>query len=98
MQLSQYLGIKPNLSGKNSVFNLKTGAFENHISSKYSASKKNTELLIHLLNSNYEKVKELKINASQRHDFLSMFLTYFELHLEGFKKPKSLEILNTVFH
>ena len=98
VHLSQYLGVKPDQTKKDSFFNLKTGAFENYISNKYSGSEYNSKLLIFLLNSNYEEVSNLKINAKQRQDFLNMFLTYFELHLEGFKRPKSLDILNAVFH
>jgi len=98
VQLSQYLGIKPHQSNKNAhIFNLQTGDFENYISNKYSASEYNSKLLIYFFNSDYEQIGQLKISSIQRQDFLNMLLTYFELHLEGFRKPKSLNILNTVF-
>ena len=43
-------------------------------------------------------LNELKINSKQRQSFLKMMLLYFELHLEGFKKPQSLHIFNQVFN
>jgi DNA repair protein RecO (recombination protein O) len=50
------------------------------------------------LGINFDDLLTVKINAKQRHEFLNMLLYYFELHLEGFKKPKSLQVLNEVFH
>ena len=97
VQLSQYIGIKPHQSNRNLHFNIQTGAFENFISNQYSVSEFNSKLLIFLLNTDYETIEQLKINANQRQEFLNMFLTYFELHLDGFKKSKSLQVLNTVF-
>jgi DNA repair protein RecO (recombination protein O) len=40
----------------------------------------------------------VKLNALQRREFLKTLLLYFELHLGGFKKPKSLQVFNDVFH
>ena len=65
---------------------------------KLSIFGENLLLLKHMLGINYDALYLVKINAKQRREFLNMLLHYFELHLEGFKKPKSLQVLNDVFH
>ena len=42
--------------------------------------------------------KKLQMSADQKRDFLNMILWYFKLHLDGFKEPKSLAVLNEVFN
>ena len=38
------------------------------------------------------------LNGSQKQELLEMILLYFKLHLQGFKSPKSLDVLNQVFN
>lgn len=98
LKLSRYLGFQPNQSeGESHFFNLHTGSFEGVYKGQYSISGKNLTVLKQLLGTNFDEVSTIKMNAKERHDFLSMLLLYFELHLEGFKKPKSLTILSEVF-
>lgn len=98
IKLSRYLGFQPQKSIEDtSYFNLQTGSFENESNSKYSISGTSLTLLKRLQGIDFDKLYDIKINAKQRHDFLSILLLYFELHLEGFKKPKSLTILSEVF-
>jgi len=99
LKLTRYIGFQPtNLRQNQSYFNLQSGVFETTETSIYSVSGKNLTILKDLLGINFDDLKTIKINASQRQDFLNMLLHYFELHLDGFKKPKSLQVLNDVFH
>lgn len=98
LKLSRYLGFLPeNPSDNSHFFNLQKGHFEETSKGHYSISGKNLTLLKQLLGTNFDSLSIIKMNAQERHDFLSMILLYFELHLEGFKKPKSLTILSEVF-
>ncbi|RZN84673.1 MAG: DNA repair protein RecO [Winogradskyella sp.] len=98
LRLSRYLGFQPDESKESTnFFNLRTGYFETQSEGHYSVSGKNLTLLKQLLGINFDAVSIIKINALERHSFLDMLLLYFELHLEGFKKPKSLKILSEVF-
>ena len=98
IKLSRYLGFQPEKSIEDaSYFNLQTGSFENEYYSKHSISGKNLTFLKKLQGIDFDDVQDIKMNAQQRHDFLNMLLLYFELHLESFKKPKSLTILSEVF-
>ncbi|MFC0603259.1 DNA repair protein RecO [Winogradskyella pulchriflava] len=99
LKLTRYLGFQPeNLNKNYDYFNLESGIFEASNNGIYSISGENLTLLKQLLGINFDALSTVKINAKQRQEFLNMLLFYFELHLSGFKKPKSLKVLNDVFH
>ncbi len=98
LKLSRYLGFQPDKSkGESDFFNLQLGSFESFSTGSYSVSGKNLILLKQLLGINFDELTSIKMNGQERQDFLSMLLLYFELHLEGFRKPKSLTVLSEVF-
>lgn len=98
LKLSRYLGFQPdNSKNEANYFNLQTGYFEFEDVGRYSISGKNLTLLKSLLGINFDRLQLVKMNAKERQDFLGVLLLYFELHLEGFKKPKSLTVLSEVF-
>jgi len=99
LKLTRYLGFLPeNLQNDFDFFNLESGVFEAKNHGVYSVSGENLTLLKQLLGTSFDALKAVKITANQRQDFLHMLLHYFELHLGSFKKPKSLQVLNEVFH
>ncbi len=96
--ITKYLGFYPETSKIDlDYFNLEAGKFESSKVNMYSISGNNLTVLKKLLGIKFDTLNEVKINSRQRQDFLNMILLYFELHLGGFKKPKSLQILNQVF-
>jgi len=98
LKLTKYLGFYPDTyNNKYPVFNLSEGKFELKESNKYTVKGKNLLLLKSLLGTTFDALQTIKINARQRQSFLSMILLYFELHLGGFKIPKSLQVFNQVF-
>ena len=99
LKLTRYLGFQPeNIDNNYTYFNLESGIFESSNNGIYSISGSNLTLLKRLLGINFDALNSIKINAIQRQEFLNMLLYYFELHLGSFKKPKSLQVLNEVFH
>ena len=50
-----------------------------------------------LLGINFDVLHQVDFNAVNRQQVLSILIQYFELHLSGFKRPKSLKVLNAVF-
>lgn len=98
LRLTKHLGFYPEVSVNNEDwFNLMEGKFEDVKESIYSVSGETVTLLKRLIGSNFDALHTIKINSSQRQAFLKMMLLYFELHLEGFRKPQSLEIFNQIF-
>jgi len=50
-----------------------------------------------LLGINFDALLTIKIPKAQRKSLVKAIVLYFELHLHGFRKPKSLAVLNAVF-
>jgi DNA repair protein RecO (recombination protein O) len=99
IKLSKYLGFYPEerFEGQE-YFNLEAGVFENQKSSIYLLEGSQKNLLIQLLQTDFEAVNDIKLSAQQRAAFLNVVLMYFELHLGNFKKPKSLQVFTEVFN
>lgn len=55
-----------------------------------------TELLRQLISLKFESDKKLFV-ASERQTLLKILIDYYSIHLDGFKKPKSLDVLKEVF-
>lgn len=98
LKLTRYLGFYPDDSelGK-PVFNLLEGSFQDRESEEYSLSGENVVLLKQLLGIKFEALSAVKLNQSGRAAFLAMLLEYYELHLQGFRKPRSLAVLNELY-
>lgn len=98
LNLTKYLGFYPNTPNKtSSYFNLYSGEFENENTTKHSITGAHLTLLKQLLGTNFAVLNTIKLSSKQRQSFLLVILLYFELHLEDFKSPKSLQVFNDVF-
>ena len=99
VKLTKYLGIYPDERNKDlPYFNLKDSKFEPSVTDKYSIEGKNIELLKTFLGTNFDALNTLRLSSKERQIFLNALLVYFELHLAGFKRPKSLDVLNSLFN
>ncbi|MFK7832931.1 MAG: DNA repair protein RecO [Winogradskyella sp.] len=99
LKLTRYLGFQPeSVNTDYAYFNLESGIFETSNHGIYSISGENLKLLKYLLGINFDALESITISGKQRQEFLNLLLYYFELHLGSFKKPKSLQVLNEVFH
>lgn len=98
IKLTKFLGFYPDNNAKShKYFNLITGKFELNSDDNYVIEGESSFFMTAFLESDFESASNIKMNAKQRYNFLSSMLLYYELHLSGFKKPKSLEVLNTLF-
>tara|TARA_R110001583_G_scaffold35585_3_gene118226 strand:+ start:15968 stop:16684 length:717 start_codon:yes stop_codon:yes gene_type:complete len=97
LNLTKFLGFYPETNAiHNSYFDLLEGKFINY--NKYNTvSGDNLVQFKKLLGINFDVLHTVNFSASNRQAVLSILIQYFELHLGGFKKPKSLEILKSVF-
>ncbi len=50
------------------------------------------------LGINFDAIHHVKMKKTNRQELLKSLILYFELHLQGFRKPKSLAVLNEVFN
>lgn len=98
-KLTKYLGFFPEKStDKNAYFNMLDGVFQPIKSNKYCETGEKVLKLSAFLGTTFEASMNIKMSKSTRSEVLAMLLVYFELHLHGFKKPKSLSILTEIFN
>ena len=97
LNLTKFLGFYPETNAmSNLYFDLLEGNFINH-NKHNTVFGDNLVQFKKLLGINFDVLHTVNFSASNRQVVLSILIQYFELHLGGFKKPKSLEVLKSVF-
>ena len=98
LNLTKFLGFYPDVSGKKELhFNLSEGSFTNETYGKEIISGDELFQLKKLLGIHFDTINSTSFNKRERQQVLRIIIRYFELHLDGFRNPKSLDILETVF-
>ena len=96
--LSKYFGFYPDTSDNDApYFDLLEGAFVYGLSLNPMIMGENLNFFKRFLGINFDVISSIKMNKKQRQELLKSIILYYELHLHGFRKPKSLAILNEVF-
>lgn len=99
MGLTKYTGFFPESSSIHfPYFNLEAGQYQTKNTSHYCISGSKLILFNSVLGTKFDTIEKNKINSSERRELLDLILMYFKLHLQGFKPPKSLAVLNQVFN
>jgi len=100
LELSEHLGFQPqdNFSVESPLFNLMDGSYTSAMSqSPYTI---NQELSSHLIQLQHSKksngFSHLEMSKKERHELLLQLIKFYKLHIDGFKDPKSLEVLSAV--
>jgi len=96
--LSKYLGFYPDKSNMNyPYFDLVEGAFIKSPGINPILKGEALELFKGFLGINFDAIHIVRMGKKTRQELLQSLVLYFEVHLHGFKKPRSLAILNEVF-
>lgn len=99
IKLTQYLGFYPDISRiESEYFNMQEGFFQTTSSTVYCVKGNHVVQFKQFLGTTFDASMNIKLSKSTRSNILTMLLVYFELHLHGFKKPKSLSVLNEIFN
>jgi len=97
LNLTKYLGFYPEMNVANAAyFDMLEGRFSLNNTPR-AVSGKNLSLFKRLLGINFDVLHKVDFSASDRQAVLTILVQYFEFHLSGFKKPKSLNVLKAVF-
>jgi DNA repair protein RecO (recombination protein O) len=98
LNLTGFLGFYPDMSQKNKIgFNLLEGSFSDNTSDKNVIFKNDFYQFKKLLGINFDGIENVSYSKEERQLVLQMIIQYFKLHLGSFRKPKSLQVLETVF-
>lgn len=99
LKLTKYLGFYPDDSEKDlKYFNLLDGVFQYEKTNSYCIDGKVLNNLKLLLGTNFETLNQMKLTKTGRSQLLELLLNYYLLHIESFKKPKSLSVLHEIFN
>ncbi|NJB71255.1 DNA repair protein RecO (recombination protein O) [Saonia flava] len=99
LKLTRYLGFNPDTSNSDApYFDLQEGEFTNILSLSPVLEGENLNVFKTFLGTNFDAIHTIKMKKANRQRLLQSLVLYFELHLQGFRKPKSLAILNKVFN
>ncbi len=99
LEVTKYLGFYPDMSPPRSeYFDLQDGQFTSRPSPNPMITGEELRLFEALLGTNFDAIHTIRISKKERQAVLDKIVLYFELHLHGFRKPRSLEVLNEVFN
>ena len=99
LDLTKYLGFYPDTSLMSAnFFDLEEGNFSISQPFRSFLSGKKLILFKSLIGIKFDDMVELKWNSESRQTVLDILLEYYELHLPGFIKPRSLKVLKEVFN
>lgn len=98
LSLSKYLGFYPDTSHPDySYFDLLEGEFVNVPTLSPMMSAEVSGHFKRFLGSDFENIHRIRMKKWDRQVLLEQIVLYFELHLQGFRKPRSLAVLHEVF-
>jgi DNA repair protein RecO (recombination protein O) len=98
LNLTGFLGFYPDLSEKDKIgFNLLEGNFSDSTQDKNVIYRNDFYQFKKLLGINFNLLETVSYSKDERQLVLQMIIKYFTLHLDSFRNPKSLKILETVF-
>ncbi len=99
IKLTQYLGFYPDVSQiESEYFNMQDGVFQAISTNVYCVKGEHISRFKEFLGTTFEDSMNIRLSKNTRTEILAMLLVYFELHLHGFKKPKSLSVLSEIFN
>lgn len=98
LSLTRYLGFYPDIKNMDyPCFDLLEGEFVKTVSLNPVLIGGELLYFKRLLTINFDTLKSLDLKKSDRQKFLKTLVLYFELHLQGFRRPRSLAVLNDIF-
>jgi len=98
LNLTKYLGFYPDKENQSAdYFDLQDGVFTDHPSGMAFITEENLVYFKLLLGTNFDAMHSITMKKTNRQELLKSLVRYFELHLQGFRKLKSLAVLNEVF-
>ena len=98
LNLTGFLGFYPDISQRDKKgFNLLEGSFSDNTQDKNVIFKNDFYQFKKLLGINFDAIENVSYSKDERQLVLQMIIQYFRLHLGSFRKPKSLQVLETVF-
>jgi DNA repair protein RecO (recombination protein O) len=99
LELTKFLGFYPDVTNiVNNHFDLEEGIFTKYQPQRSFIGDPEITHFKLLIGTKFDDMERLKWNSAGRQYLLEKLLDYYELHVPGFKKPRSLKVLKEVFN
>lgn len=99
LKLTAYLGFYPDSNElENPYFNLQDGVFEKSPFGLSCEEGQHVEAFKRFFGIDFDALERIKLAKSIRSEVLNLILLYYQLHLQAYRKPKSLLVLNQLFN
>lgn len=97
LNLTKFLGFFPDANNSDSTyFDLSEGAYTESIPFGEFLSGNELILFNSVLGTNFDKVSKIAMSGYDRNRLLEIIIKYYELHLDGLIKPRSIQVLKEI--
>lgn len=98
LEMSAFMGFQIDRSNVAApYFHLLDGTFDYNGMHANHATQEESEWIKTFLGTSFDAIEEIKLNREQRARLLHLVIDYFQVQLDVFKKPASLDILKQLF-
>ena len=97
IKILKYLGISPNFEENLDFFENSKNQFDYSDDFNDKISRKFIEKFEFLLGTNFDNGVKCNINNEERKEFLEFLMSYMSIHIGGFRRPNSLNIMYELF-
>lgn len=98
LELSNYLGFYPDASmSQLPFFNVLEGNFQARDTDDYCLEGSYIEDFKGFFKVELETLSIISLTKKNQQDILNLILSYYQLHIQGYRKPKSLAVLTQIF-
>ena len=98
LSLTKHLGFFPDVSHQNlPYFNLENGCFTAHKGAHLVDDAALVSVLKSYLGTTFDELSDVLVSKQNRKQLLEVLMKYYQIHLQGFSRPKSLNVLNEIY-
>jgi len=98
LSLTKHLGFFPDLRNQNHpYFDMENGCFSAQKSSQQIDDLGTISVFKSFLGTTFDKLSEVVVSSKDRKQLLELLMKYYQIHLQGFSRPKSLNILHEIY-
>ena len=98
LSLTKYLGFFPDLYDQNHpYFDMENGCFSAQKSTQQVEDPRTISVFKSFLGTTFDKLSEVLVSSIERKQLLELLIQYYQVHLQGFSRPKSLNILHEIY-
>ena len=98
LSLTKHLGFFPDLRNQNHpYFDMENGCFSAQKSTQQINDSRTIFVFKSFLGTTFDKLSEVLVSSTERKQLLELMMQYYQIHLHGFSRPKSLNILHEIY-